>query len=75
MTVHASRGRPAHGPVTAGNFTGIFSTQASEHNHTVFDPEIELINGLAARFLTELTPAWLMSTLVLRYLPLIVLCA
>jgi len=70
---HAAKGRSAHGPSTAGNFTGIFSTQASEHNHTIFDPDIELLNGLASRCTTELKPAWLMSTLLLRYLPLVAL--
>ena len=70
---HAATRRPAYGTLTAGNFTGIFATQASEHNRTIFDPEIELLNELAARCATELTPAWLMWALAMRYLPLIAL--
>ena len=41
------------------------------HNLTVFDREIELVGELASRCLTELTPAWLMAYVLLRYLALI----
>ena len=39
--------------------------------NTAFDPEIEHIGKLASRCFTELTPAWQMFYLFLRYLVLI----
>ena len=71
--IHAPKGRATRGHPIAGGFTGTFSTQATEHYHTIFDPEIEMLNTLATNGLTELTPTWRMPALALRYVPLVAL--
>ena len=55
----------------ATTLSGIFSTTTPVRHSTVFDPELEHIGQLASRCFTELTPAWLMFYVFLRYLVLI----